>query len=99
MTIQEMKKISEFVQLSEKMTKSYFWNPPYSASRRRSYENQNSFTEATISFAGDEFRFSATCTCSCKNIYFKKEIFKNGKKTNLTSLKNVLKKANALLFV
>ena len=97
-TLQEKKKIEAFIQLYESMKGSYFWNPPGNASSRRAYENKRTFEKTCIEFAGDRYEFEADCTCSCKNIYFKKEIFKNGRKTTILTLKNVLKKIDKLIF-
>lgn len=97
-TSQEKKKIENFINLCESMKNSYFWSSPGCASSRRKYEDQRSFEKTTIEFAGDIYEFNAKCKCSCKNIYFTKEIYKNGKNTTLLTLKNILKKIDKLIF-
>lgn len=97
-TLQERKTIESFIDLCESMKNSYFWGLPGMAGARRSYEKNHSFEKTSIEFAGDIYEFTAETTCSCKNIYFKKEIFKNGKKTTLLTLKNLLKKIDKLIF-
>ena len=89
--------VQYFISQCDYFKNSYFFHSPGAASDRRKYEEQNSIPKFTTILNGDEYELEFTVSCSCKNVYVSKIIVKNGKITNLKSLKNSLnKELNAL---
>ena len=90
-------KIEEFISTSETLKNAYFWSSPANAAGRRSMEDRYTIPEFTFTFNKDTYTCELTVSCSCKNVYVSKNITKNNKKTNITPVKNVLKKMVAEL--
>ncbi len=87
-----IREIEEFISTSETLKNAYFWSSPTSAAGRRSMENRYSIPEFTFTFNKDIYTCELSVSCSCRNVYVSKTITKNGKTTNITPVKNVLKK-------
>ena len=64
-----LEKIEDAISFHKKFKNAYFFDPPSSASSRRSYEKHNQRNIKFI-YDGKEYRYSARVTCSCKNIYY-----------------------------
>ena len=64
-----LEKIEDAISFHEKLKNAYFFDPPSSASSRRSYEKHNQRNIKFI-YDGKEYRYSARVTRSCKNIYY-----------------------------
>jgi hypothetical protein len=92
-----IRKIEEFITTSETLKNAYFWSSPGNASGRRAMENRYSIPEFTFTYNKDTYICKLSVSCSCKNVYVSKTITKNGKTTNITPVKNVLKKMLAEL--
>ena len=75
---------------------SYFWSSPQSAKQRRYYEELHSVPLHYFEFGGHSYTVEYTVRCSCKNIYARGFYTRDGKKTTLTTIKNVLKKMKQL---
>ncbi len=85
-------KIKNLIETAEKFRNAYYWTSPSHASERRSYEKKNSIPEFSWVEGGHEYRASYEVSCSCKNIYAYGLYYKDGKKTNLTAIKNSYKR-------
>lgn len=85
------RELEELIQIAEKCKNAYFWTPEQSASMRRSkekyYSRQVEWTEG-----GNEWYAETVMEQSCHNVYFHTNYTKNGKKTNLTAVRNSLKR-------
>lgn len=90
MAYNSMTTVQDFLANDMKFKNSYFWTPPSSASSRRAMEFDDSIM---VEVNGNAYELKQSISCSCKNVYYSKSIVKNGKVTNLTALKNDMKKA------
>ena len=77
------------IALNEKFKTAYFWNPPSSASERRRYEDKNA-AKVEFDFKNHHYIFDFSVDCSCRNIYVRRNYLKDGKRTTITSLKNII---------
>ena len=87
-----LNRILAIIQEAENMKNAYFFNPPTSASARRSYEKKHSHDEITWIDGKDTYTAAFYVSCSCKNVYAHGSYTKNGKKTTLTAIKNSYKR-------
>lgn len=81
-------KIDQMIELHEKMSKSYFWNPPSLAYARRNYEEKYSMS-AIFSHNEHEYNVELKTKCSCKHIYYSGSIYVDGKKKDIRALKKL----------
>lgn len=81
-------KIGEIIDAAEKYKNAYFFNPPASASGRRWLEDKYNLEEVEWKEGNDTYAASFSLECSCRNIYTYPYYTKNGKKTNLTAIRN-----------
>ena len=77
---------------AEKFKGAYFFTPPGNANGRRSYEEYYSIPFFAFEYNGIEYTCEYRISCSCRNVYAKGVYTRNGNKTTLTTIKNVLKK-------
>ena len=84
--------IESIVDQADKFRNSYFFAPPTKAADRRNYESYNSRPEVTWMESGDTYTAEFRVGCSCHNVYARGIYTKNGKKTNLTAIRNSLKR-------
>ena len=84
--------LESIIDLHEKMRGSYFYNPPMSASSRRSYEKYNSLT-SEFTFNNQKITVEQNTSCSCKNVYYKMYITIDGQRTkkDIRFIKKILK--------
>lgn len=90
---QVRKAIENVLNFHEIYQNSYFWTPDGSADGRRSAEKR--FSEDNPTFAiwdhCDFIEVVPFMEQSCKNVYYRLDIFVNGHKKNIRVLKNILK--------
>lgn len=96
LTAEVREKLEEFVKRCEYYKNSYFWTPPLSASQRRYREEKDNIELFKFSVNEDEYSIEFDVRMSCKNVYAKSFIYKNGVKTTLTVIKTLLKKDKGL---
>lgn len=87
-----IEQIENLVDTAHKFKNAYFWTPPTSAGERRSYERYYSISEFNWNEGGADYSASYEVTCTCRYIYTEGRYYKDGKKTNLTAIKNSLKR-------
>jgi len=80
------------IQTAEKYKSCYFWTNTGNASDRRRQEFNST---AAFTIKGIEYSIKQGLDISCKNFYFGSHIERDGKTTNMTVIKNLLKKLNA----
>ena len=79
----------DFVATWERFAKCYFWSPPANASGMRHYEKINSASLAAR-LNGHIFSGVVDITCSCRNIYARRELYRDGQRVRITALKKAL---------
>ena len=84
--------IESIVDQADKFRNSYFFAPPTKAADRRNYESYNSRPEVKWIDSGNTYTAEFRVSCSCRNVYARGIYTKNGKKTNLTAIRNSLKR-------
>lgn len=87
--------LESLITTAEKFKGAYFFTPPTSASARRSYEEYHSIPFFSFEYNGVEYTCEYRISCSCRNVYAQGIYTRNGNKTTLTAIKNVLKKMKA----
>lgn len=96
LTPEVRERVEEFISRCEYYKNSYFWAPPLSASTRRYREQKDSIEEFEFKVNEDTYSIEFEVRMSCKNVYAKSHIYKNGVKTTLTVIKTLLKKDKGL---
>ena len=79
------------IALNDRFRGAFFFTPPSSASERRRYERNNS-EKVEFDHDNHHFVFDFVVECSCHNVYVRRNYTKDGKSTNITTLKNILTK-------
>lgn len=90
-----LEKIGTVIETAERMKNAYFWNPPTSASSRRSYEARNTTPTFTWKESGHVYTARFETVCSCAHVYTKGFYTKDGRKTTLTAIRNSFKRLAA----
>ena len=85
-----LNQLKALVETAETFKSAYFFKPPMIASIRRSYEKRNSHDEIAWDENGHHYTASYTVRCTCGNVYANGNYTRDGKKTNLTAIKNSL---------
>lgn len=80
-------KLNEMMSDHEKYKKSYFWTPSGNATSRRNQEFEN---EIIFTLNGTKYEWQQDLKLSCKNVYWVSVIYKNDKKSNITTIKKIL---------
>ncbi len=91
MDTNKIAELQEIIDIAEKCKNAYFWSPEGCAGGRRAKEKQYS-REIEWTEGGHEWTARTSMEQSCKNVYFRTEYTRDGKKTNLTAVRNSLKR-------
>ena len=85
--------INNTIETNEKYAGCYFWTKTGSAGSRRSQEKQFKATNPsfTIETKKGLIEVAATLDISCQNFYYSLSVTKNGKKSNVSIIKNMIK--------
>ena len=73
--------------LHDKYQKCYFWTPNCNAAGRRKQEFDNDFS---FLFDGVKYEINQSLDISCKNFYYRLNIEKNGKKSNIRAIRSLI---------
>lgn len=84
--------LKEFVAHCDYYKGSFFWTPYLKAADRRKSEEKAEFEEVEFEYMDNNYKISASAIVSCKHFYFDKVIKRNGEKTTMTVIKNLIKK-------
>jgi hypothetical protein len=82
-------RIQDIIDTNERYKNCYFWTSNKNASGRRAEEFERYLKFFT---KDDEYTIHQSLDISCRNYYYRLSIMKNGRKSNITILKNILKK-------
>lgn len=88
--------IRAIVAEAEAMRNAYFFRPPTNAGSRRSYEKYHSHDKVTWVENGHEYTAEYTVSCSCANVYAHGVYTRDGKRTTITTIRNSLKRLEAV---
>lgn len=97
MTREIINAVQIIVNEADLMRNAYFFSSPCSASSRRLFEKTHSHNMVVWEEGNHIYTAKYIVECSCRNVYARGVYTKDGKQTNLTVIKNSLKrmKANA----
>lgn len=88
-TINNLKKL---VATADYYRYAFYMAPSSSAAWRRLVEKCGTIPEFTWAEGGHKYTACYKVTCSCAHVYAKGYYIRDGKKTNLTAIKNSLKR-------
>lgn len=89
-------KLEDIIEEAQKLKHAYFFTPPRTSTGREMYEEEHSWDMVSWEENGDEYTAEFKVECSAKHIIAKGYYTKNGNKTNLTAIKNSLKRLKAM---
>lgn len=82
--------LNEIISTNEKYKNCYFWSAKgTTASQRR---NREFDYERDFEFGGHKYHVQQSLSISCANYYYSLRVEKDGRKTNITPLKTILRK-------
>ena len=84
--------VAGIVETAERFRSAYLWTPPKYASSRRYMERENTYREG-----GRTYTARYDVSCSCNNVYASGTYTRDGEITNLTAIRNSLKRMQAAL--
>ena len=87
-----LKALEKIISTAEKFKSAYFWSSPQKAADRRSYEKYWSIPEFTFEYDGKSYSAAYSVECTCNNVYARGIYYRDGKKTTITTLKNIYRK-------
>ena len=87
-------KLQKTIICAETYKNVYFWHPESNADGRRRKEKKfaETYQDYEFEYGGNKFEVKYSYSETTGHIYFSLNIYKNGKKSNITSIKNILKK-------
>lgn len=96
MNTTELKNIVSYLEMivdtATKFKNAYFWHGRGNSSQRQSYDEYYSIPEKTFVYNGIEYSVEYRVTSTRNNVYANGIYKRDGKKTTLTAIKNVMKK-------
>ena len=93
--IETVHQIRALIAVAEHYRYAYYMTPSSSAAGRRWEEKRGTVPEFTWTEGGHEYTACYKVTCSCASVYAKGYYTRDGKKTNLTAIKNSLARLEA----
>jgi len=80
-------RINNIISDHNRYQKCYFWIQTGNAAQRRKQEFE---TTLIFNLAGIQYTITQTLKISCKNFYYSCDIRKNGKKSNIKAIKDLV---------
>ena len=93
--IETIHSIRALVAVADHYRCAYYMSPPSLAAGRRSEEKQGTVPEFTWTEGGHKYTACYKVTCSYAHVYASGYYTRDGKKTNLTTIKNSLQRLEA----
>lgn len=89
--LSKLKKTIECVEIHKNV---YFWTPNPKAEIRKWKEEQfyKTYQDYEFEYGGNKFEVKYSYSETSGHVYFSLDVYKNGKKSNITSIKNIVKK-------
>lgn len=88
MTEQDRTALTALIKHADELKAAYFFSPPGSAGQRRQYERRHKHERIEWEDGGHTYSAKLEVSCSCKNVYVYADYTKDGKRTNLTAIRN-----------
>lgn len=88
-------KIRDMIQQAERLKGVYFWRPSPSSAARRSTEKRESRPKISWTDGKDTYTAEIIVRCTCSHTEAVTIYTRNEKKTNLTAIRNSLKRLEA----
>jgi len=91
---QARQQLERIVRTHEKYQSCYFWKPAQLANQRRSNEDKFTANNPDVLFImGDnQIVVSQKMNETCKNVYYRLDVYVNGVKKGITTIKKILNK-------
>lgn len=89
--------VAGIVETAERFRSAYLWTLPKYASSRRYMERENTYREVAWTEGGRTYTARYDVSCSCNNVYASGTYTRDGEITNLTAIRNSLKRMQAAL--
>ena len=89
--------VAAIVETAERFRSAYLWAAPKYASSRRYMERQNTYGEVKWTEGGRTYTARYDVSCSCRNVYASGTYTRDGEITNLTAIRNSLRRMQAAL--
>lgn len=89
--------VAAIVETAERFRNAYFWTPPKHASSRGYMERENTYREVEWVEGGRTYTAKYDVSCSCRNVYAYGTYTRDGEVTNLTAIRNSLRRMQAAL--
>lgn len=89
-------RLEDIIEEAQKLKNAYFFTSPRTSKERRRYEEEHSWGEVRWEENSNEYTAEFKVECTGSHIYAKGYYTKNGNKTNLTAIKNSLKRLKAM---
>ena len=93
--IETIHQISSLIAVADHYRYSYYMTPSSLAAGRRLEEKRGTVPEFTWTEGGHKYTACYKVTCSCVHVYASGYYTRDGKKTNLTTIKNSLARLEA----
>ena len=87
--------LKKLVATADRYRYAFYMNPSSSAAGRRMEEKRGTIPEFAWTEGGRKYTASYKVTCSCAHVYASGYYTRDGKKTNLTAVKNSLARLEA----
>ena len=84
--------LENVIDTAETCRNAYFWTPGGTASSRRRNESRRNIPAVEFEIGKDTWEIGYSYSESCSNVYASGAYYRNGKKTTLTAVRNLLKK-------
>ena len=84
--------LKHLIEIADHYRYAFYMTPPSSAGWRRSEEKQGTVPEFSWTEGGHKYTACYKVACSCAHVYASGYYTRDGKKTNLTAIKNSLKR-------
>jgi len=89
-----LSKLKKTIECAEKYKNTFYWHPDTSADGRRRKEKKfaENYQDYEFEYQGNKFEVKYSYSETSGHVYFSLGVYKNGKKSNITSIKNIVKK-------
>lgn len=89
-----LSKLKKTIECAEKYKNVYFWHPESNADGRRRKERKfaETYQDYEFEYGGNKFEVKYSYSETSGHIYFSLDVYKNEQKSNITPIKNIVKK-------
>jgi hypothetical protein len=92
LTSSQREELKSRIELHESLKSAFFWTPPQLATARRTFEASHSKAPLVLGLGGAlVISTESNTSCSCKNVYYRLSVTVNGKRSDVRTLRGLLK--------